>query len=230
VVTTRGAWIAAVVTLACAVIEADALSDRRRGEPANDGLRRYVLGEIVEGLRVEQQFLVKADGFSSVTIHPRPFGGEPAGAATLELRDVTDDPEGSDPAGLVAQATVPLAELIAEDGFTLRFAPRSSWYRAYRLVVTVSGAERGQGVGLLATRGEGHRDARLRVGSAVKWGDLVFETTVGGARSNFELMSAHLRAAGLPAPSGVLTALLALQYAALFFTLRSLVAFVSYPG
>lgn len=214
-VTARGSWMAAaIVAVVCAAVELPALADRSRGEPASGGIRRYVLGEIADDLVVAQEFLVKADGLSSVTIHPRPMSAAPNGVATIALWDVTDAAD-HDGRVVVGSTTVPLARLVQSDALTLNFTPQRSWHRRYQLTVTVAGASRDLGFGLLAARGEGHRDAMLTVNGTRKWGDLVFETTVAGAVSNFALLRGRLASAGIPAPGVALAVLLAAQYLAL---------------
>jgi hypothetical protein len=211
---------AAAVTAVVAAIQAFALADRSRGEPANDGLRRYVLGEITEDIRVGQQFLVKANGLSSVTIYPRPAGRSSRGTATVEVREAAcaNANEGT----LIARVVKPADDLIRAGALTVSFAPQASWYRTYCVVVWVEQAGYGEGFGLLAARGDGHRDSALIVNGARKWGDLVFETTVTDAVSNFGILSGRFESAGIPAPAAAFGLLLGVQCAALFVLLRSL--------
>ncbi len=210
--------LAAGAVLACASIEVYALADRSRGEPRNLDIRRYVLGEIFDAHRVEQRFLVKANGLSSVTIHPRPASPSPTGTVVLELRDVTDGRE----RGVVQRISTPLVSLAQSESFTMRFPPQPSLYRDYALEVTVEGGSDGQGIGLLASRGEGYRGATLHIdGGRARWGDLIFETTVDEATSNFGSIASQLARGGVPAPRVVLLLVLLAKYAALFLVIRA---------
>jgi hypothetical protein len=203
--------------LVCAAIEVYTLADRSRGEPRNLDVRRYVLGEIFDAHRVEQRFLVRANGLSSVTIHPRPASSSPTGTVVLQLRDVTDGRE----RGVVQRVSTPLVSLAQSASFSMRFAPQSSLYREYALEVTVEGGSDGQGIGLLASRGEGYRGATLHIdGGRARWGDLIFETTVDGATSNFGSIASQLAQGGIPAPRVVLLLVLLAKYAALFLVIR----------
>ena len=204
------------VVVACAVLEGYALA-RTGSQPSNDGVRRYVLGEIAGELTAGQTLALRADGLSSVTIHPRATNDRATGSATLELRDVTTDPP-----VVIRQVTKPVAELVAEGEVTLAFPPQRSFARRYEMELRVTGAARGQGLGLLATRGDGYRDGRLRVIGRNRFGDLVFDTTVEGARSNFEVLASRLTAAGVPAAALVLVAAMLGKNAALLLILRAL--------
>ena len=214
----------AAVAVACAAIEGYALADRSRGEPRNRDIRRYVLGEIYDAHRVEQRFLVKANGLSSVTVHPRPVSPSPAGTVVLRLRDITDGGEGSSEGTVVKQVSEPLVSLAQSESFTMRFPPQPSLSRNYALEVTVEGGSAGQGIGLLATRGEGYRGGTLRInGGRPRFGDLVFETTVDEAMSNFGSIAFRLAQGGVPAPRVVLLLLFLVQNAALFLVIRAYV-------
>jgi hypothetical protein len=116
----------------------------------------------------------------------------------------------------------PADELVRAGTLTLSFRPQTSWYHTYSVVVTVDEAEYGHGFGLLAVRGDGHRDSALTVNGTPKWGDLVFETTVTGATSNLQTLSRRLASAGVPAAPAAFALLLLAQCAALFVLLRSL--------
>ena len=212
-------WKIAVCTvLLCAAIETYTLADRSRGEPRNRDIRRYVLGEIYDAHRVEQRFLVKANGFSSITIHPRPASTSPTGTVVLELRDVTDGPEG----GAVKRISTPLVALTQAESLTMRFPPQPSLDRDYVLKVSVEGSSDGQGIGLLASRGEGYRGTILQIdGGQARWGDLIFETTVDKATSNFGSIASQLAQGGVLAPRVVLLVVLLGKYAALFLVIRA---------
>ena len=206
--------LAAGVVLTCVGIEAYVLADRSNGEPRNKDIRRYVLGEIVSDTLVAQQFHVRADGLSSVTIYPRRISDDPAGAATVVLRDV-----GS---GVVYREETPLSVLAEAGALTLRFPPQPLRERDYRIEFTVTDAPRGRGIGLLATRGEGYRRAALSLNDdRPRWGDLVFETGVEGATSNFGSIAAQLGRSGIPAPRAVLALLLTLKSGILFLLIRT---------
>lgn len=205
----------AVVT-ACLALEGYALA-RSDGRPSNDGLRRYVLGEIAGDLNAGQTLALRADGLSSVTIYPRPTNDAPSGSATIELRDVTTEPP-----VVIQQQTTPVAELVDAGEVTLSFPPQRSFARRYELELRVADAPKGQGLGLLATRGAGYRDGRLRVIGRNRFGDLVFETTVEGARSNFAVLASRLATAGVPAAALVLLAAILGKNAALLLVLRAL--------
>ena len=210
--------IAAGGVLLCAAIEGFTLTDRSRGEPRNRDIRRYVLGEIYDAHQVEQRFLVRANGLSSITIRPRPASPSPTGAVVIELRDVTDGRE----LGVVKQVSTPLAALAQSKSFTMRFPPQLSLDRDYALKVSVEGASDGQGIGLLASRGEGYRGATLHIdGGRARWGDLIFETTVDNATSNFGSIASQLAQGGVPAPRVVLLLVLLGKYAALFLIIRA---------
>lgn len=208
---------AAGAMLVCAAVETHSLMDRSRGEPRNLGIRRYVLGEIYEGYRVEERFWAKADGLSSVTIYPRPAAPAPTGNVMISLYDVTDDRAPL----AVRQVSVPTAELAGADSFTLRFPPQRSVYREYVLEVSVVDGSDGQGIGLLATRGDGYRDGSLFVNGRRRFGDLAFETTVDDATSNFGSIASQLAAGGIPAPRVMLFFVLIAKYAALFVIIRA---------
>ena len=213
----RGLRLAAGAVLICAAIEGYALADRSRGEPRNHDVRRYVLGEITDRDRVEQRFLVKGNSFSSITIHPRPASPAPTGTAVFELRDVTDQRDW----GMVARMSTPLPELARMESFTIPLRPQPSIYREYALRVTVEGGSDGQGIGLLATRGEGYAGATLFVNGRRRFGDLVFETSVDDAMSNFGSIASQLAQGGVPAPRVVLLLVLIAKYVALFVIIRA---------
>ena len=214
----RWPWkIAAGAVIACAVIEACALADRSRGEPRNLDIRRYVLGEIFDTHRVEQRFLVKADGLSAVTIYPRAASPSPTGTVVIHLRDITG---GHDHDVVIQQ--MPLVSMARTKSFTLRFPPQPSVFREYALDITVDGASDGQGIGLLASRGEGYRGGTLFIDAGrPRWGDLIFETTVDGATSNFGSVALQLGQRGIPAPAIVLSFVLIAKYLALFAIIRA---------
>lgn len=215
-------WIpAAGVVLVCAAIEVYALVDRSNGEPRNKDIRRYVLGEIAGDTRVDQQFHVRADGLSSVTIYPRRMHDNPIGSATVLLSDVTP----GDEIGVLDLKEVLLSALSDAEALTLRFPPQPSRGREYRIEFTVAGVPRGQGIGLLAARGEGYRRAFHSInGGRPRWGDLVFETTVEGATSNFGSIAAQLDRGGVPASRVVLALLLLVKNGILFMLIYALTA------
>ncbi len=214
-------WTGKVATCAvfvCAAIETHTLVDRSRGEPRNLGIRRYVLGEIYEGYRVEERFWVKADGLSSVTIYPRPAAPAPTGNVMISLYDVTDDRARL----AVRQVSVPTAELSGADSLTLRFPPQRSVYREYVLEVSVVDGSDGQGIGLLATRGAMSTDTYRRfVNGRLQFGNLAFKTTVDGATSNFGSIASQLAERGVPGARFVLALVLMLKSAALWFIIRA---------
>ena len=214
---TSASKLAAAAVVVCVAIEGYALADRSRGEPRNHDIRRYVLGEITDKDRVEQRILVKEDRFSSVTIHPRPAAPAPTGIVVFELRDVTDQREW----GVVTRVSAPLPELARMESFTIRFRPLPSVYREYALDVIVQGGSDGQGIGMLATRGEGYRDGNLFVNGRRRFGDLAFETTVDAASSNFGSIASQLAQSGIPAPRVVLFLVLIAKYVALFVIIRA---------
>ena len=75
---------------------------------------------------------------------------------------------------------------------------------------------------MLATRGEGYRRAALSLNDdRPRWGDLVFETGVEGATSNFGSIAAQLGRSGIPAPRAVLALLLTLKSGILFLLIRA---------
>lgn len=203
--------------LVCAAIEVYALADRSRGEPRNLDIRRYVLGEIFDTHRVEQRFLVKADGLSAVTIYPRPASPSPTGTVVLLLRDIT---QGRDHEVIIKR--MPLESMARSKSFTLRFPRQPSVFREYALDITVEGASDGQGIGLLASRGEGYRGGTLFIDDGrPRWGDLIFETTVEDATSNFGSIASQLGQRGVPAPRLVLLFVLIAKYLALFAIIRA---------
>ena len=212
---TSRAWTRAIsVIVVCAAIDAYWLTIR--GEPGNGGIRRYVLGEIFDRQSVEQQFTVKANGLSSVTVHPRPASPSPTGMVVLRLLDVSN---GGDLA--VAELSTSVASFAQLESFTMRFPPQASLYRDYALLVGVEGSSDGQGIGLLAARGgslrgDNYRRPRLWINSRRQFGNLVFETTVDGATSNFGSIASQLAQGGVPAPRVVLLFVLIGKYLALF--------------
>lgn len=218
--------LAAAAVLVCIAIEGYALADRSRGEPRNHDIRRYVLGEITDRDRVEQRFLVKGNSFSSVTIHPRPASPAPTGAVIFELRDVTDQRDW----GIIARVSTPLAELARMESFTIPLRPQPSIWREYALAVKAEGGSDGQGIGLLATRGEGYAGGTLYVNGRRRFGDLVFETTVDEAMSNFGSIASQLGQGGIPAPRAVLLLVLIAKYLALFVIIRAFARAVDEPA
>lgn len=209
--------LAAGAVLACAVLQATALADRTEGEPRNGDIRRYVLGEVYDQHRVEQRFLVRADGLSSVTVHPRPASPSPTGVVNLALRDITRASDGP----VVQRASAPLPDLARSDAFTMAFAPQASRNRMYALEITVQGGSDGQGIGLLASRGEGYPRATLLLNGRQWWGQLVFETTVDGATSNFGAIAEQLGGSGIPAPRAVLLLVLLVLNATVFLLIQA---------
>ena len=204
--------LAAGAILLYAVVQIVALVDRSAGEPRNGDIRRYMLGEIYDEHHVEQRFVVRAPGLSSVTIHPRPASPSPTGSVTLTLRDVT----GGDAGPIVHRESAPLPELARADAFTLRFPPQPLPNRTYALQIVVTGGSDGQGIGMLASRGDGDRRASLFVNGRRRYGSLVFDTTVDGASSNFGAIAEQMGRSGMPAPRAVLTLVLLLMNGALF--------------
>ena len=209
--------------LVCAAVEAYALSDRSQGEPRNHDIRRYVLGEIYDNYRVEERFLVKSDGFSSLTIYPRPASPDPDGAVTLDLRDMTDDQDRS-----IKRVSVATTALATSSSFTLRFPPQPSRYHEYVLVVTIKDGSDGQGIGLLASRGGGlqsdsYEDPVMFINGRRQFGNLVFDTAVDGATSNFGSITSQMGQGGIPAPRLVLLLVLIAKYAALTAVIRAFV-------
>lgn len=215
----RAGIVSLGIVIACAAIETSALLDRSRGEPRNRDIRRYVLGEIFDDHRVEQRFAVRANGLSSVTIHPRPASPSPTGAVVLQLRDITDDNE----LGVVVQRiSIPLPALAQSESFTMRFPRQASAYRDYALDVRVEGGSDGQGIGLLASRGQGYPSGLLLIDDGrPRWGDLIFETTVDEASSNFGAIAAQLEKGGMPAARFVLLWVIVAKYLALFAIIRA---------
>jgi hypothetical protein len=200
--------LAVCIVAICAGLEVYALVDRSAAELRNRDIRRYVLGEISRDVFVAQQFRVRADGLSSITIYSRRTSDTPAGTAIAVLRDMKS--------GIVDRVEMPLSTLAEAQRLTLRFRPQPSRERDYRLEFMVVDAPRGHGIGLLATRGEGHRRAVLSINRGrPRWGDLVFETTVDGASSNFRSIASQLARAGVPAAGAVLALLLLAKSAAL---------------
>lgn len=211
--------VVAGAVLVCAALDAYALADRSLGEPSNADIRRYVLGELYDGHRVEQRFRVKAHRFSSITIYPRPASPSPTGTAVLQLSDVSNEAAPI----VIKRVEEPVAALVQSRSYTIEFPAQPSAYRDYVLEVTVEGSSDGQGLGLLATRGEGYRGGKLWLNGRERVGDLAFETTVAQARSAFRSMASQLAQTGVPAPAVVLVLVLLGKYAALFFVIRALV-------
>lgn len=208
--------------LVCAALELYALADRSRGEPRDLDIRRYVLGEIFDGHRVEQRFSVRADRLSSVTVYPRAASPAPTGNVILELRDITDG--ANYPA--LERVSVPLASMARMRSFTMHFRPQPSFFRDYALQVSVEGSSDGQGIGLLAARGGRFRGYNystptLLINGRRQFGSLVFRTTVDRAMSNFESIASQLAQAGIPAPRIVLLFVLIAKYLALFAVIRA---------
>ena len=126
---------------------------------------------------------------------------------------------------MVQRAEVQAAELVGAGAYTLRFPPQPSLGRRYELELRVTGAPRGNGIGLLATRGDGYPDGSLRVRGRTRFGDLVFESSVDDARSNFAVLAARLAENGVPAPALLLALAVLLQNVALFFILTAVTEF-----
>ncbi len=217
------AWtVTAIGLLGCAGLEVRVLLDRSRGEPRNHGVRRFVLGEIYEGNRVEQRFVVKSNGLSSVRFYPRPASGSPTGHVLLDLRDVT----GGRDWGTVRQESAPTAELAESRSYTMRFPPQPSQYREYALVVVVAGGSDGQGIGLLASRGGNIRESNYRrptllIDGRRQFGNLIFDTTVNEATSNFGAIASQMRQGGIPVPHFLLALILLVKYLALLLVIRA---------
>ena len=214
--------VAAIGVLVCAAIEAYVLANRSRGEPQNHGIRRFVLGEIYEGYVVEQRFVVRSDGFSAVTIYPRAASPSPSGQVMLELRDITDEQGGE----VVRQASAPTAELAESGSYTMRFPPQPSRYHEYALLISVVDGSDGQGIGLLASRGGNlHEDnywrPTLLIGGRRRFSNLIFDTTVDEATSNFGAIASQMEQGGIPAPRLVLLLVLLAKYAALVLVIRA---------
>lgn len=210
----RSLWPAAVV-LICVAIDGYVLA-RSYGEPSNDGIRRYVVGEIADDVTVGQTFAARAGGLSSITVHPRAVSPGPAGVATFEVRDIS----GVAPV-IVQRATAPVDALAAAGAFTIRFPPQPSFGRRYEVEMRLTQATRGHGIGLLATRGDGYRDGSLQIRGRPRWGDLVFEGTADESRSNFAVLVSRLREVGVPAAAVVLALAVAGKNAALWFVLHA---------
>ena len=205
--------LAAGVVLACVGIEVYVLADRSNGEPRNKDIRRYVLSEIVSDTLVAQQFHVRADGLSSVTIYP--------GVSVTTRPALRRSCCATCGPGLYIAKRRPSPFLPRPGSYTA--VPATTVARA-RLSHRVHGyrCAAGRGIGLLATRGEGYRRAVLSFdGGRPRWGDLVFETGVEGATSNFGSIAAQLGRSGIPAPRAVLALLLMLKSGILFLLIRS---------
>ncbi len=181
------------------------------GVPSNDGLRRFVVGAIADGDTVYQGFSPRADGLSSITIYPRPYRPDTTGSAIIELRDVT-----SKPPVVVASLIAPNASLVAEGRITLSFPSRPSLGRKFELALHTIHTPLTHAIGLLATRGEGYTPGVLRVNGWQRNGDLVFETSVDQAQSNFAVLVSRLSSAGVPAAAVCLLLTLAIAHAALY--------------
>lgn len=216
---------AAAVVLACVVFEICALTTTRWSEPRNHDIRRYVLGEIHDAHRVEQRFKMRANGLSSVTIHPRPASPAPSGMVIVQLRDVTDERNPR----LVKRTSISTSSLADADSFSTRFPPQLSRYREYALEIAIEDGSDGQGIGVLSTRGEGPHGTVLFINGRRWYGGLVFETSVDPLRSNFGLIAARLGERGVPVPTVVLILLLIVKNVALFFVIRAFVPFSLVP-
>ncbi len=146
-----------------------------------------------------------------------PASPAPTGTVVFELRDVTDQRDW----GIVARVSTPLPVLAQMESFTIPLRQQPSIWREYALKVTVAGGSDGQGIGLLATRGEGYDGGALFVNGRRRFGDLVFETTVDAATSNFGSIASQLGQGGIPAPRVVLLLVLIAKYVALLLTIRA---------
>lgn len=169
--------------------------------------------------------MMRANGLSSVTIHPRPASPAPSGTVILQLRDVTDE----DTPRLVKRVSLSTGLLADADSFTMRFAPQSSRYREYALEVAIEDGSDGQGIGVLATRGEGPDGTEMLINGRRWYGDLVFETSVDPARSNVGLIAARLAERGVPVPTVVLILLLIVKNVVLFFVIQAFAPFSLAP-
>jgi hypothetical protein len=218
----RGLAIAVVVV--CAVLELRALADRN-GEPSNGGVRRFVMGEIAGATTVVQSFSPRADGLSTVTVYPRSFRQEAMGEATIELRDVT-----SATPVVVGRRSVPAGSIAESEALSLSFSPQQSRDRQYELALGMTGTPGGRGIGLLATRGEGNTPGALRVNGRRRYADLVFETSVRGAQSNYAVLASRLSGAGVPAAGVCLALAIALGDMSLLVLLLLLVHSVETHG
>lgn len=168
--------------------------------------------------------MVKAPGFSSVTVYPRPASRAPTGNVLISLYDVTDDREPQ----AIRQVSAPTAELAGSESLTLQFPPQPSTYREYALEVSVVNGSDGQGIGLLATRGgmsnDIYRAPAMFINGRLQFGNLAFRTTVDGATSNFGSIASQLAACGVPGARFVLALVLLLKSAALWFIIRAIAA------
>ena len=203
-------YVPLAVVAASLAIYAQALATNG-GVPSNRGVRRFVVGAIADGDTVVQGFSPRADGLSSVTIYPRPFRPDTTGDAILELRDVT-----SEPPELVASLTASNASLVTAGRITLSFPPRPSLGRRFELALHTIHTPLSHAIGLLATRGEGYAPGVFRVNGGQRNGDLVFETSVDQAQSNFATLVSRLSSAGVPAAAVCLLLTLAIAHAALY--------------
>lgn len=198
------------VMMASIAIYAQALATSG-GVPSNDGLRQFVAGAIADGDTVSQGFTPRADGLSSVTLYPRSYRPDTTGDAIIELRDVT-----SEPPEVVASVTASNVSLVAAGRVTLSFPPRPSLGRKFELALHTIHTPLSHAIGLLATRGEGYTPGVLRVNGWQRNGDLVFDTSVDQAQSNFAVLVSRLSSAGVPAAAVCLLLTLAIAHAALY--------------
>ena len=87
-------------------------------------------------------------------------------------------------------------------------------------------ASDGQGIGLLASRGgnmheDNYHRSTLLIEGRRQFSNLIFDTTVDGATSNFGAIASQLGQGGIPGPRLVLALILLAKYAALALVIRA---------
>ena len=124
----------------------------------------------------------------------------------------------------VQRARVPLPQLIQSETFTMKFAPQHSEGRHYAIDISVEGASDGQGIGFLASRGESSSLNPLFFDQRLRWSELIFDTTVDEARSNFARLADTLGGLGIPVPVLTLIALLTVGNTVVLFMIHMFIS------
>jgi hypothetical protein len=133
-----------------------------------------LVGEVAGDTTVSQVFAMPLDQLSGVTVHARPHGTRASGAVEFGLSAIDEKGEAS----LLFRQARPVEEVLARDGYTWSFGPvAGSEGRRFRVEVGMPETKAGEGIGLVATRGDTCRAGALVVGDRERWSDLVFSTT-----------------------------------------------------
>lgn len=132
------------------------------------------VGEIAGGTAVSQVFAMPLDELSGVIIHASAYAERASGVVHFGLSAI--DEKGG--ASFLFGERRPVEEVVARDLYTWSFGPiAASEGRRFRVEISMPESRPGEGLALLATRGDTCRAGALVVGDRERWSDLVFSTT-----------------------------------------------------